>query len=67
MPKVFRCTEDVTKMDDCRFVIQTATVDEVIQHAKLHATHAHGIPDEAIDAAQIALWRSRIKDVPTGV
>lgn len=67
MPKVFRCTEDVTRMDDCRFVIQTATVEEVIEHAKLHAKHAHGLTDETLTPELISLWRSRTKDVPAGV
>ena len=67
MPKVFRCTEDVTRMDECRFVIQTATADEVIEHAKLHAKQAHGLSDEGFTPELLSLWRSRIKDMPTGV
>ena len=67
MPKVFRCTEDVTRMDECRFVIQTATVEEVIEHAKLHAKHAHGLTDETLTPEVISLWRSRTKDLPAGV
>lgn len=55
MAKVLTC-RDVSV--DCDFVARGATVDEVLQKAKEHATKDHGfadIPPELVDKVKAAI------------
>lgn len=60
--KVLRC-QDISPMY-CPFEIQAVTVEEIIEQAKSHGKAAHGLTDEDILPATIAVWRGRIRVVP---
>lgn len=60
--KTLRCS-DVSVMA-CDHVIEAATIEEVIDHARAHSKECQGWTAAQILPEMIALWRSRIKDVP---
>lgn len=59
--KVFRC-RDMSPMY-CPFEMRGDTTAKAIEQVIAHCKADHGLTDEMIDPAMMALWTVRIRDV----
>jgi predicted small metal-binding protein len=60
--KLFRC-RDMSPMY-CPFEILGDTTAKVIEQVVAHCKAEHGLADETVNPAMLALWTARIRDVP---
>jgi predicted small metal-binding protein len=60
--KILRC-QDISPTY-CPFEIRAATPDAVIEQAIAHGKAAHGLTDDLVEPAMIALWRARMREAP---